>query len=744
MRVLFLLPLLPVFSLAACPLGVIPCGSDDDCGTGGRCDVDTAVCVSAEEGEGEEGEGEEGEGEGEEGEGEGEEGEGEGEGEEGEGEEGEGEGEGEGDGEVACVDDGGCDVGGACFHAVCVDACALPFAGGIRAGRQSLLSGGAQVIGSPGGVDVTQQSRSEGLLFVPPLGGRYVVATTSGSCALAVRPLDETQVERIADGNDINLSNNQLRLDEFAGAFVGLSQVERALSCGSDYPACDDDDVVGFSAGDSRPLLHRRFDVVAAHAPLSTLFLHSKGGGATVRSWRDGAVAFTQRDEGAGALGANVNCAGDECFPGDVVDVGCGDSCDVPAPGCAAGFDNGEGVDALVDGAPLLRHMCSGDVDFFRVPVTPVVSVEVLVRVPPGARVRINSAGANDVAGTDVVGDAIVVVDGSADLTIEAIDMPADGIVELVRAVPKADGGACFVAEECDGGVCVDGVCTGPCTGTGTCRLGADTGLCVDDVCLPRGPTLTGRVAREVVTRVTCDGFRVDATVVFSGTETLELQFDEGFAGTSSFSCSGGRCTVGATHVGEARLRLRVVDNGTPKLVVALYTQPVVADPDGDGVANVDESTGDVDVDGFDGCVDFNSDNEGNFDGLDGVIDATGRLCTAGSCYDDDADGDQLPNVVELDNGLDFFVEDTDGDGLRDGNEADISGAAMRGPVDDDHDGIPNRYQPRNTDGAGLIDARTKDEDGDGIDRPADLCPKDKNVDVDGDGNIDSCPRVLP
>ena len=52
------------------------------------------------------------------------------------------------------------------------------------------------------------------------------------------------------------------------------------------------------------------------------------------------------------------------------------------------------------------------------------------------AAVRLNSAGPDD------VDDAIVIVAGTADLTIEAIeaiDVSAGGIVERVRVVPKAD-----------------------------------------------------------------------------------------------------------------------------------------------------------------------------------------------------------------------------------------------------------------------------------------------------------------
>lgn len=173
--------------------------------------------------------------------------------------------------------------------------------------------------------------------------------------------------------------------------------------------------------------------------------------------------------------------------------------------------------------------------------------------------------------------------------------------------------------------------------------------------------------------------------------------------------------------------------------------EPDPADPDNDGLSNYIERVGGTDptkadTDG-DGIKDGDEDKNHN-----GVVDAgetdPKKADTDGDGFNDgfeikwggnpldpsdaadmaDDDNDGLPNKYETTIGTDPTKADTDGDGLKDGDEigADIA-------------------HPRNTDGDDKIDALDNDDDGDGLLTKDELGNEDGGAarDTDGDGKPD-------
>lgn len=124
-------------------------------------------------------------------------------------------------------------------------------------------------------------------------------------------------------------------------------------------------------------------------------------------------------------------------------------------------------------------------------------------------------------------------------------------------------------------------------------------------------------------------------------------------------------------------------------------------DDDGDGISTETEGSGDTDGDGTPDHRDTDADDDGKLDADEGTADDD---CDGIPNYKDaddedgpcgDPDGDGATNAEEEDCGTDPLDEDTDDDGILDGDES----------CTDDSDGIPD-----------ALDG-TEDADGEGIDR---------------------------
>lgn len=146
-------------------------------------------------------------------------------------------------------------------------------------------------------------------------------------------------------------------------------------------------------------------------------------------------------------------------------------------------------------------------------------------------------------------------------------------------------------------------------------------------------------------------------------------------------------------------------------------------DSDNDGIKDLYESglTGFTDAN-KDGVVDGpDADNDGIQDSVDSNDSAFGSPGTLPG----DADGDTVPNYLDLDSdndgikdltesGLTGFV-DANNDGVVDGPDADKDGIQDSVDSNDALFGSPNDAAPRNTDGDGVADFLDLDSDNDGI-----------------------------
>ncbi len=227
------------------------------------------------------------------------------------------------------------------------------------------------------------------------------------------------------------------------------------------------------------------------------------------------------------------------------------------------------------------------------------------------------------------------------------------------------------------------------------------------------------------------------------------------------------------------------------------------SDEDQDGIPDIIEGVVDTDGDGESDAFDSDSDNDGISDQVEGIlfpadsdddgiddqfdVDTTGGVDANGDGIDDqaqandqdadgipdyvdqDSDSDTLPDVIEgeidsdLDGAADFRDMDSDSDGLPDSEEAgtthqdtdgdgvddhfdvDVTGGTDANgdgidddakPLDSDDDGQPNYLDP-DSDGDGIADevengAIGSDQDGDGIDDAFDV---DLTGGTDADGN---------
>jgi hypothetical protein len=174
----------------------------------------------------------------------------------------------------------------------------------------------------------------------------------------------------------------------------------------------------------------------------------------------------------------------------------------------------------------------------------------------------------------------------------------------------------------------------------------------------------------------------------------------------------------------------------------ALGTEPSVADTDSDGLDDGDEVLRSTDPLAFDsdaGGVGDGAEVAGGTDPHDPTDDLDALV---------DSDGDGLPDPLELALGTDPAAADTDADGLRDDLElgdTDGDGVIDALSPDDDGDGVPTADElGRDTDGDRLADHRDDDDDGDGLPTATDpepLVPASGSFparDGDGDGLLDA------
>jgi hypothetical protein len=144
-------------------------------------------------------------------------------------------------------------------------------------------------------------------------------------------------------------------------------------------------------------------------------------------------------------------------------------------------------------------------------------------------------------------------------------------------------------------------------------------------------------------------------------------------------------------------------------------TDPLVADTDGDGIDDGDEDRN-----------------------RNGRVDA-GETDPRVRDADDDNDG--LSNQQEAQLGTNPAVPDTDGDGIRDGDEVNVTGTIPT-DADSDDDGINDGIERNtntdplspDTDGDGILDG-VEDRDRDGVRDNGETDPR--NDDSDGDGVVD-------
>ena len=98
-----------------------------------------------------------------------------------------------------------------------------------------------------------------------------------------------------------------------------------------------------------------------------------------------------------------------------------------------------------------------------------------------------------------------------------------------------------------------------------------------------------------------------------------------------------------------------------------------------------------------------------------------------------DSDNDGIPDLKEIELGLNPNNADTDGDGVADGNEVALG--LKDNQEDTDGDGISDAIElaqsSQDTDGDGKINALDNDDDGDGV------LTADERPDPNGDGNVD-------
>ncbi len=153
-----------------------------------------------------------------------------------------------------------------------------------------------------------------------------------------------------------------------------------------------------------------------------------------------------------------------------------------------------------------------------------------------------------------------------------------------------------------------------------------------------------------------------------------------------------------------------------------------LADPDGDGLTNAEETTvgtdpnnADSDGDGLNDGAEILAGSDPNKADSDGDGLSDGAETTAGTDPNKaDSDGDGLSDGAEVTTGTDPNDVDSDGDGLNDGAEVTLGSDPLS--VDSDADGVSDAVEvgsdptnPVDTDGNGTPDVLDTDDDGDGV-----------------------------
>jgi hypothetical protein len=138
--------------------------------------------------------------------------------------------------------------------------------------------------------------------------------------------------------------------------------------------------------------------------------------------------------------------------------------------------------------------------------------------------------------------------------------------------------------------------------------------------------------------------------------------------------------------------------------------------------ATVSDALGNTQVVTFQVSIDFDADNDGLPDGVEGITDTDGDGLP--DFQDPDSDNDGIGDADE-DTGLPALGgNDTDNDGIDDAVDVDSTGGA-----DVNGNGVDDLYEPSDLDGDGIADYLDTDSDNDGI---PDVI--EGNVDSDGDG----------
>jgi hypothetical protein len=203
-----------------------------------------------------------------------------------------------------------------------------------------------------------------------------------------------------------------------------------------------------------------------------------------------------------------------------------------------------------------------------------------------------------------------------------------------------------------------------------------------------------------------------------------------------------------------------MIDGGVDSMGIPTTVTPVttLVDTDGDGVVDVHDL--DSDNDGLNDVIEAgetDSDGDGLIDSSDSLIDPSSLPTTNGNLDIVTVNNSRLPAVVDVDgDGIIDDATDTDGDGIADVLDGSINQFADDVQLDTDGDDIPNIYDldddndgitdlveldgnpTRDTDGDGIIDSLDLDSDNDGL---LDLLESGQDVsvvDLDGNGILDS------
>ena len=198
-----------------------------------------------------------------------------------------------------------------------------------------------------------------------------------------------------------------------------------------------------------------------------------------------------------------------------------------------------------------------------------------------------------------------------------------------------------------------------------------------------------------------------------------------GGVGPYTYLWSNGATTDTATGLWAGDFVVTVTD--TNGCVITSDTITIgTFDADCDGIPDTVETANDADGDGIPNYLDLDSDGDGIPDSVEGVVDTDGDGIS--NFLDLDSDSDGIPDSVETaadadSDGLGNYIDlDSDGDGIPD---------AVETAADFDGDGLPN-FLDLDSDGDNIPDAieTTQDFDNDGS-------PNFLDLDSDGDGILD-------